>query len=1510
MRNKLTQIMALALAFVLFASSQVFAEEISKEQLEEIMPQYLSTNNAGTKFFMTFHPCWETGGANNAMKIYVSSGVSTTVTATIPAFGYKKTEVAIPNSIVEFSFPPSTGAMYRKTDRQAPEPEQIWRQRAIIIEADDPIICYGVTRYQYTSDGYLGIPVSGLGQRYQASSFADPGRDPATGGVQYLGSYISVVAAYDQTDVSVVFGGTTETWVPSKAAGSYEIIDGQTGFNIGDRVTRRLNEGDVWLIPSRGDNSDMSGTLVNSSKPVAVISGSFCAYIPVGTAACDYIIEQELPMNTWGKKYHVTPIKGRRFTSWVKMYFAENFTSWFANGEPMGTMIEVGYEDQKGFISRRLRDDETPNQAVTISADKPFSITQYNPGQNDDGVESDPFQMILTPIEQYQNEVIFNTPGIRGGASFKDNFINVVYLANADGSIPEDIELGQAFPNNPEFVWTKLSNLSGGAGEFLPDPEQQEEIGRLYAVKQVELPDPTAVYKIRSVSPIAAYGYGFDSYDSYGYPLSVALADLSVPDTLPPRVDYTMDCLGNITGRITDEPEFDAENRSNLRYIELDSRSVNYDWVGGETPEFVPGTDHVVEFELKILDPTVPAEAVLYMVDRRGNQHVEVIKFFPTDISIIKSREEWGLLASHEEPVTKQFTLVNNRDSEITFDAIEIELQSVFDDEEGDVLDYQGFTISNLPEIESPIAPNAEITFDVTFDPGSVGEGTFRDSIGVKMIVDGELCYYRYLSRVGAQIGSPAITVTDVEFPRTTVNTTSQAKNVTVSNPGSTDLIITGYTGPALTRVDNGDPIYEERINGLDNGDWVIPSGGTAQYSVTFTPEDVQVYEDEIVFESNADPMHPDHDPVGKLLGEGQRPGLEVNGYDWERRRVNLAKYETYQYRDTELYEAANDAITLRNPETQDTRISEVTVDEDLNGDAFKVELNGQWESLNDPIVLQSLFEGQLISAGGGSLTYPVVFDPRVEGEHRLVLTFTSDAGNAPQSMLEGVGIYPQVQITDINFTEDGPHIAQDAPVTANFTVECLDWGPYSDAVEIQDFVVQGAGNEISEDGVSYGTQAMMWDEAGQATYPLTLQPGDRATFTAEFAPQVAGEFQAQLATLSDASEDVISTWDGEAVNQAWDVTDQSYETCVSDPEVKTFEISNDGSDDLDIVSLRLTNADGSDYTGGAFSITQLDGNAVQLPFTLGQGLTVEVSVEYLPTQAGNDEVLVEVTTDDLNGQPKTSSLTGIAHYYPRTTSSEVDRTTVDLTTGADQNINYTIYINESNEEMTYVTNPTTLEVTVTYSTEFLGIQNTDGGAEENIRLGGAQPLNGYVVTDVVRSLDRENLEETITLKIEGTEPIISSGRMEILRITFFGYLLDPNGNIDDLRAEITHTVTDSEPCVDYEPTKTSEVRFAEICVKDLRLVSLNPENFSLKQISPNPVGSSGANIEFSVGLPNVHTELNIYNTAGEKVAVVLNEMMASGSYSVPLPDLSSGIYFYEMKSGPFTETKKVVVRK
>jgi hypothetical protein len=85
------------------------------------------------------------------------------------------------------------------------------------------------------------------------------------------------------------------------------------------------------------------------------------------------------------------------------------------------------------------------------------------------------------------------------------------------------------------------------------------------------------------------------------------------------------------------------------------------------------------------------------------------------------------------------------------------------------------------------------------------------------------------------------------------------------------------------------------------------------------------------------------------------------------------------------------------------------------------------------------------------------------------------------------------------------------------------------------------------------------------------------------------------------------------------------------------------------------------------------------------------------------------------------------------------------------------------------------------------------------------------------------------------------------------------------------------------------------------------PTNFALYQNFPNPFNPSTV-ISFSI-LQSEHVRLLVYDLSGREVSVPLDKYLNAGEYSISwnASGLSSGIYFYKLEAGNYSDTKKMI---
>jgi hypothetical protein len=86
------------------------------------------------------------------------------------------------------------------------------------------------------------------------------------------------------------------------------------------------------------------------------------------------------------------------------------------------------------------------------------------------------------------------------------------------------------------------------------------------------------------------------------------------------------------------------------------------------------------------------------------------------------------------------------------------------------------------------------------------------------------------------------------------------------------------------------------------------------------------------------------------------------------------------------------------------------------------------------------------------------------------------------------------------------------------------------------------------------------------------------------------------------------------------------------------------------------------------------------------------------------------------------------------------------------------------------------------------------------------------------------------------------------------------------------------------------------------------PRQFFLYQNYPNPFNSQTA-ISYQLSAAS-QVELAIYDLLGKKVVTLVNEKQNAGYYRLAVHDseLTSGIYFYQIKAGDFVQARKMIL--
>jgi len=420
---------------------------------------------------------------------------------------------------------------------------EIIEELGIHVVSDEPIAVYGLNRRYQTTDTYLAHPINVLGRRYRAVGYRWLQSD--------LLSQIAIVATDDNTEVTITPTAATSGPTPSGAR-----PDPGRSRPAGRPFTVTLDRGQVFQVIPRFDTrtmSDLTGTLVEADKPIAVFSGHNCAYIPdPATKACNLLVEQLPSLRAWGRQFFVGALAGRS-SSVLRVVASEDNTQVFENNRLVATLNAGEYFQDLG-----------QTQHTMVTASHPVLVAQFSKGFDNGDNVGDPMMIVVAPTEQFLSAYRFATP-VRG--SWR-HYINLIVPTSTIDSLQLD---GQP-------VDRSLFRIFGIS---------------TYSIAQIEVPYGTHV--ITNVLPFGLYSYGFGydeaAYDAYGNGGGQSLEQvIQYPDTMPPTLSAAYTRMpGDRRGVVSAVARDDRVNDRGLdQIVVLDNENLDV-----QIPRFESGTPQV-----------------------------------------------------------------------------------------------------------------------------------------------------------------------------------------------------------------------------------------------------------------------------------------------------------------------------------------------------------------------------------------------------------------------------------------------------------------------------------------------------------------------------------------------------------------------------------------------------------------------------------------------------------------------------------------------------------------------------------------------------------------------------------------------------------------------------------------------------------------------------------------------------------------------------------------------------
>ena len=233
-------------------------------------------------------------------------------------------------------------------------------KKGIEIKSTAEIAVIGANYLRATTDAFLALPTTTLGKTYVVATRLNSG--PSQNLVN-----IGIISQRYGTKVTITL----------KTKGYFSYLG--SNYTNGQSFTITLARLETFHLKH---NNDLSGTIITTSYPVAVLSGSPCEN--VGSSACDHLVSFLIPVKKWGKQYILVPAIDSKSTDFYRV---------FASQETMVKSRGVTTNLRRGeFLEIRITKNELSS---FVSCSKPCQVVQYFNGA------LEPSMIILPSTEQF-----------------------------------------------------------------------------------------------------------------------------------------------------------------------------------------------------------------------------------------------------------------------------------------------------------------------------------------------------------------------------------------------------------------------------------------------------------------------------------------------------------------------------------------------------------------------------------------------------------------------------------------------------------------------------------------------------------------------------------------------------------------------------------------------------------------------------------------------------------------------------------------------------------------------------------------------------------------------------------------------------------------------------------------------------------------------------------------------------------------------------------------------------
>lgn len=426
-----------------------------------------TSTTIGKEFYFNYLPN-QGLDSDYKMSVSITSDVTTSGSLEVIGTGYTQNFTVNANTTLKLDVP----SQFKIDEYGAIQ------QKVVYISTLEDVTAYAYNEFEKSSDGSMLLPIESLDKEYIITVWR---RD--AGSLDNSKTQFSVLATTDDTPVEITF--------------SSNVMDGNTLlFQQGETIERTMQRGEVIAFAS---TTDLTGTEVKviddgtiNCKKIAVFAGNdeLGTDNASGAETTDHTFNQLYAIRDWGKEYFIVLHETRFRSDPVLVVASEDNTTVEISAVPPQTL-------NKGQAFPFFADVEH-----YIRADKPISVVHLTSSSNNDLADrgnsnADPFMMVLSPLKQTSNDIVFN---IFDSETIIQNYLSIVTTTQRLDMRLDGVDISSQF-------------------EVISLAEE-------YSMAVVEI-EPGA-HRLESRSGAVAHAYGFGEEEGIGYAVGGDLGEFEI----------------------------------------------------------------------------------------------------------------------------------------------------------------------------------------------------------------------------------------------------------------------------------------------------------------------------------------------------------------------------------------------------------------------------------------------------------------------------------------------------------------------------------------------------------------------------------------------------------------------------------------------------------------------------------------------------------------------------------------------------------------------------------------------------------------------------------------------------------------------------------------------------------------------------------------------------------------------------------------------------------------------